>query len=265
MEADMNNCEYEDLVAFCHIATGYVHPGSICEPQTWAEITKATRSTLSREYQGRRDERRPMQIKDYRVDIEPQLVAVHNRFEKFVGRAYFCQTAAPRLESYGIWLVWFTIKDIVIVHRPTAVHLDRDSLIPRLHRDDGPAFQCLDQRWWYIRGVEVPQNVVEQPLDQTLAEINTEQNSEVKRIRIERYGWSRYLRESDARVIDRRRNYVEATAEALMALDRTRVLVCACPSTGRVYCLEVPAHITTCESAQSWLWGDTKFNIIGRS
>ena len=83
----------------------------------------------------------------------------------------------------------------------------------------------------------------------------------MKRIRIERFGWDRYLSEAGALVVDCRRNDIEATRETLLRRpDGETVLVCACLTTARVYTLEVPPDVRTCEQAQTWL----NSNLAGR-
>ena len=112
-----------------------------------------------------------------------------------------------------------------------------------------------------------------QPRTQTVEQIRAEQNAEIKRIRIERFGWDQYLTATQAKVIDRRRNDVECTKEALMHVDDMTVLVCHCTSTGRVYSLEVDPAVKTCEQAQNFLWSGSRLasrvvkrtNLIGRS
>lgn len=117
---------------------------------------------------------------------------------------------------------------------------------------------------WYIDGVLVNEQIVMRPETQTIRQINTEPNSEVKRICIERFGWPRYLRESKAKVIDIRDNDIDSTKESLMEThDKVRVLVCACPSTARIYTMRVPSEISTCESAQKYLHGNRSVRVIG--
>jgi hypothetical protein len=111
------------------------------------------------------------------------------------------------------------------------------------------------------------------PETQAIEQINSEANAEIKRIRIERYSWERYLKDTNATVIDTRDNFVEGTKEALMQAGDIRVLVCHCPSTGRVYAMEVPVATSNCQAAQEYLWSGSsllsqvggKLNIIGRS
>ena len=119
---------------------------------------------------------------------------------------------------------------------------------------------------WYIDGVQVDEQIVMHPETQTIEQIEGEENSEVKRVRIERFGWSKYLSEIRARVLDVRDNDIDATKESLMELrDKTRVIVCACPSTARVYVMRVPREIVTCEMAQNWLHGNRSVRVIGAS
>ena len=109
----------------------------------------------------------------------------------------------------------------------------------RLHCEDGPAVEYRDGfKLWRIHGVEVNEQIVMSPESQTLEEIDNEENEEVKRIRIERYGWNKYLTEKNAECLDMRRNDIENTREALMRCGDMVVLVCACPSTARVYALD---------------------------
>ena len=142
----------------------------------------------------------------------------------------------------------------------------------RLHCEDGPALAYPDGfsiHSWH--GVTVDRQVIEQPQSQTVEQINGEQNEEIKRVRIERFGWQRYLTNINAQVIDSRRNDVECTREALMQAGDMRVLVCHCPSTARVYALEVDRSCQTTEQAQNYLWSGSRaaenrrLNIIGRS
>ena len=157
---------------------------------------------------------------------------------------------------------WWPYHGICIVcDRPAEIHSPDGQ---RLHHDAGPAVRFRDG-WsiWAIGGVVVDEQVVLHPESQSLHQIRGERNAEVRRIRIERFGWDRYLAEVGAVAIDRRRNDVEATLETLMRTpDGERVLVCACPSTARVYALEVPWTIETCEMAQIWLSGGLAGRII---
>jgi hypothetical protein len=64
----------------------------------------------------------------------------------------------------------------------------------RLHREDGPAMLCRDGWPLYMwHGTSVPQHVIERPNGITPNEIDSEQNAEVRRVMLERFGESKYL------------------------------------------------------------------------
>jgi polynucleotide 5'-kinase involved in rRNA processing len=141
----------------------------------------------------------------------------------------------------------------------------------QLHREEGPACEYVVGRkeWhlkWHLNGVHVPKYVVLQPEKITLEKIKKARNNEVRSIMIERYGWQRYLVDSQAQVIDKRHNVIENTKEALFATRSLgNRLVVTCP-TGRVFTLGVPSDAKTCEEAQKWLGNaSAEINVIGRT
>jgi hypothetical protein len=166
--------------------------------------------------------------------------------------------------AIAAWWIWYGRDVATIANRPYVLNTDEER---RLHNEDGLAMAFRDGwKLWYIHGVAVPEKVVMAPEEQTLDEIAKERSAEVRRVRITRYGWTRYLNETGAKVIEQRTNDVDGTTEALMATrDNEHVFVCACPSTGRVYAMRVAREIKTCEEAQRWLHGQRDINIIGAS
>jgi hypothetical protein len=158
-------------------------------------------------------------------------------------------------------------KFCIVSERPTALRTYIRNGVHVAHCEDGPSHLWGDG-WalWHLDGVKVDEQVVLRPDTQTIEQIRVEPNEEVKRVRIERFGWERYLRNTGAKVINSRRNDVEATQESLMrGPDGETVLVCACPSTARTYALEVPDEIETCEQAQMWRSGGLSRRIINAS
>jgi hypothetical protein len=123
------------------------------------------------------------------------------------------------------------------------------------HNETGPSHLWADGfAIWAIHGVLVDSQIVLAPETQTLEQIERETNEEVRRVRIERYGWLRYLKESQAQVVDQRVNERDLQEEMLCRLqDGRQRFVCRDPSTERQYALGVPREITTCEQAQAWL------------
>jgi hypothetical protein len=148
---------------------------------------------------------------------------------------------------------WAPYEDVVIMQRKfTEIHLSGETL----HNDKGPAVAYCDGfKIWAINGVLVDEQIVMRPETQTLEQIKEETNEECRRIRIERFGWPRYLSEMKAEVVDNRVNQVEKVQETLLRIAEPAMvaLMCACPSTGRVYCIEVPPDTGSCAAAQKWL------------
>lgn len=163
-----------------------------------------------------------------------------------------------------------------------------------LHREDGPARAYandfteqsnVEYEYW-LRGVQVPKIVVMNRSKQSISSMLRQQNTEVQRIRIEQYGWLKFLKKTKAEVIDTATNEIENTNETLFSINRGRatqwngngyertgrhlffhVFVCACPSTGRVYALSVPSTVVSCFQARRWLLGRrlNKVKLIGAS
>ena len=97
---------------------------------------------------------------------------------------------------------WFwPFKNLCILsERP--IHLFRDSS-NQLHSENKAALEYKDGfklfRW---HGVTVPQWLIENPELVTVEKIESEQNSEVRRCMMERYGYERYIRDCNAVVVD---------------------------------------------------------------
>ena len=125
-----------------------------------------------------------------------------------------------------------------------------------LHCEDGPAVFYPDGfSIWAIEGILVDEQIVMSPETQTIEQIEQEDNEEVKRIRLNRFGWHRYLQETKAHVLDvSMPSEVHRWMEALLKTkDGLVVLTTYDPSTGRPYALEVDPECQTCEEAQAYL------------
>lgn len=154
-------------------------------------------------------------------------------------------------------------KFCMVCDFPDVLKVDSES---RPHCEDGPSHRWSDG-WsiWHINGVVVDEQIIMHPETQTIKQIDSEQNQDVRSIRIERYGWDNYLRDSKAKCIDHRDNEIEGTKEALYQTkhgDKRLVATCA---TGRVFAIGVPAEIKDCEAAQEWLAGGKKFRLVART
>ena len=97
---------------------------------------------------------------------------------------------------------WWAFSDVVILtERPLVLHRDDRG---RLHAESGPAIAYPDGFGiWAWHGVRVPQRIIEQPETITVADIDAEQNAEIRRVMIERYGMERFVRDAGARMAGR--------------------------------------------------------------
>lgn len=95
---------------------------------------------------------------------------------------------------------WWPMSDVcVATDRPIRLRADDAG---RLHSEDGPAIQYAgDIPGYYWHGTAVDERVILRPETITLAEIRAEQNEEIRRILITRYGADRYIRDSGATLV----------------------------------------------------------------
>ena len=84
---------------------------------------------------------------------------------------------------------WFFPMDEAVILTPNPIHLSLDEQ-GRLHDDKRKVIEYPDG-WglYYIHGVAVNEKIVEKPETITVADIEGENNAEVRRIMIDRYGW----------------------------------------------------------------------------
>jgi hypothetical protein len=93
-------------------------------------------------------------------------------------------------------------------HKEFALACERPSVIARdeggqLHSVTGPACGFRDGWGVYaVHGTRVPAWVIEHPDRITVATIEAEQNAEVRRVMIERYGLTKYVRDAQFEVLD---------------------------------------------------------------
>jgi hypothetical protein len=160
--------------------------------------------------------------------------------------------------------VWVSYNEMAVVSKnPVEVHFANGEM----HNDSGPCIRWADgQSIWAITNITVDEQIVMRPETQTIEQIRAEQNEEVKRIRIERYGWSQFIKDYGGKVLDNGINDIDGTREALFELpDGQKSFAGVCRSTGRAYFLEVDPSVKTCREAQIYLRGGRDGNCIGAS
>jgi hypothetical protein len=89
----------------------------------------------------------------------------------------------------------------IVSERPEVLKVDSEN---RPHCDDGPFCRWRDGSAIYaVHGVRVPWDIIEHPKSITIARIEAEQNAEIRRVMIDKYGASRYLLDSGAKELHR--------------------------------------------------------------
>ena len=153
--------------------------------------------------------------------------------------------------------LWIPRKNICLISRKpiylgvkTREELDNRTGLVARYRDGTES--------WAIKGVPAPKELALNPQNQTIKDILIERNVELKRIRIELYGWEQFLKETKAKIIDSQSikcNEGTFWLESLYHLKKEKmtILVTYDPSTGRPFALEVPLHIISCSQAQEYL------------
>jgi hypothetical protein len=152
---------------------------------------------------------------------------------------------------------WFPYKGIcILTQRPDRLTFDDDN---RLHNETQSAVHYVDG-WelYYWHGVAVTKQIITAPETLTIEQIHGEQNAEVRRIMIERLGTRTFIERCNPDILDvddDQHNGSRALMKVRIKDAVFQYLVCACPSTGRVYHMEVPPEVTTCKSADDYLQG----------
>jgi hypothetical protein len=95
---------------------------------------------------------------------------------------------------------WWPHKDFVVAcERPHTIALDPQG---RIHSLSGPAVGWRGWGVYAVHGIRVPSWVIEDPARLTVEAIHAEDNAEVRRVMIELYGMSRYVRDAGFEVVD---------------------------------------------------------------
>jgi hypothetical protein len=109
-----------------------------------------------------------------------------------------------RLEGYynlAEKIGWFFPSEdfCIITAKPCSINLDDQG---RLHSEDSYAIEYLDGcAYCSFHGVRVPDYVILEPEKITVEDIDSEQNIEVRRVKITQYGQEKYIMDSDAKLI----------------------------------------------------------------
>lgn len=154
---------------------------------------------------------------------------------------------------------WIPAGDVCfVIERHRDIKFDRTG---RMHAEDGPALIYDDGFSIYAwHGVRVPQVVVMEPKSITVTMIQEQNNPEVRRVMMKRYGVQRYMIDAGAEVID------ESEHGILYRLDsptQREPLVMVCikntlpDANGKFRCamVRVPPRTRTALEAVAWSFG----------
>lgn len=167
----------------------------------------------------------------------------------------------PLFEAHvaGAWILHWTEETLFWVAKASP-HLERPpGRPPRLHRVDGPALESDVENLYFWHGVRVPAFVLTRPERITVEHIRSEENAEVRRIMIERYGPSRFILDSKAEVLHQ--DEFGTLYRAPLENDEPLVMVRVVNSTPepdgsrREYFLRVPPLIMRAREAVAWTFG----------
>jgi hypothetical protein len=156
---------------------------------------------------------------------------------------------------------WWALERLAIVsERPLRLSFDERG---RLHSSDGPALAYPDGFViWADHGVAVPEWLVTAPQSLAVEHIDAEENTEVRRVMVERFGAERLVREGGAKLL-----HEDATGRLWRReFERERwvdpvVMVEVVNSTPepdgsrRTYFLRVPPGTRTATGAVAWTFG----------
>ncbi len=166
-------------------------------------------------------------------------------------------TALVDAYEAGLGFFWVLADWIVAVPRPALSVVDG-----ALHSADGPAVSWPDgERYWFWRGLRVPQRVVEEPERLEVADVHNELNVEVRSVLLERMGFDRYVREGGGRLIAKD-GYGRLWRCRPMPLDDEPLVFVEVENatrepdgSGRRYFLRVPPTVGTPHEAVAWSFG----------
>lgn len=141
-----------------------------------------------------------------------------------------------------------------ICERPTTLQVDTNG---RLHNTTGPALAFKDG-WaiYYVNGIEVEKEAIEDPTFLTVSRIQKESNIEKKRAYINLFGQERFLKESNAVLIhkDDFGELFEAKIEGDENLKIVKVVNSSPEPDGtfKDYFIRVPPAMKTAKEAVAW-------------
>ncbi len=148
-------------------------------------------------------------------------------------------------------------KFCIISDRPLFIKQDDQH---RPHCDTGPYIKWRDGAALYcVHGVRVPAWIIEQPDKITVQSIEDQENAEIKRIMIDKYGLGNYINKSGS--VELHQDEFGILYRKDVENDESIVTVCVVNSTPELdgthkkYWLRVPPNMKTAKEAVAWTFG----------
>lgn len=157
--------------------------------------------------------------------------------------------------SAGPW--WALERLAIVCERPLRLSLDERGM---LHSAEGPAIAYPDGfALWADHGTMVPEWMVTDPARLDIAHIDAEENTEVRRVMIERFGAERLIREGGATLshedaagkLWRRELPAGRFGEPVVMVEVVNSTA-EPDGTRKTYFLRVPPHVRTATAAVAW-------------
>lgn len=117
------------------------------------------------------------------------------------------------------------------------------------------SLQKTQLRW---AGVNVDRRIAFHPETMHVDEVLLERNAERRRVLLDRYGYTRFMKDARAQMLDRDTDPGGERQLLKVAMKDDEDLValsCFCPSTGRQYMIRVPPTTKSCHQAAAWIAG----------
>jgi len=269
---DCGECDFEKAKEFARIV--YEQAGEKCPDQFYLTDSPTACAKLAVKLRGI-EENSEEYSSAFFTELNNQVFGSHESgwltYYEFIWKemgVVECEKLQGLMEiakHVGWWAPYDTC--VIFQHKHSEIHLD-DQM--RLHNETGPAVVYRDgTKVWAIGGIGLTEQIVMAPETLTIEQINRENNNEIRSVMINRFGWARYIKESNSTLLDFRQNDIENTMEALYDTEIFgKRLVVTCP-TGRIFVLGAPDSVQTCEQAQAWLGSnedsEDKVNVIART
>lgn len=140
---------------------------------------------------------------------------------------------------------------VFVSEKPQFIFTDDNG---ELHNESGPAFSYSDNFCgYYWHGFEVPKDIIERPQDITVKRIKKEENTELRRIMLERFGTGRFVTETGGVIIDEDNHSQDGHRQLVKDSLGNVLFHVGDPSTGRMYWLDMDPKVKTCVEASEFL------------